>query len=698
MAQVTLKIKLEDDASQNLMKIRDELNKIDGASKPASSGMARFKDSVVTGAVMGIAQAGVRKLGSAMKNSVSSITSASDALRSYDYSMKFIGLNDKRIEQSKKVLKDYAYSTVYSVKDVLNVSQVLAASGTKNFDAVATSLGNVVALGGGAEQEFKSVAEALGKAGTQGKMTAQNWSSFATNIPASASMIEKELKKMGVYTGDFATAMSSGKIGIKDFNQALVNLGDTDYAKDFAKSSNFFVGASQKIQNSIEELGVDLLEAIDPNVFTGFMNIIGDSIKSFGDVLKTVVEYVVANKDWLLPLIASVGSIIGALVLIGKTVGIVSLAISGITKVVLPLISVFKVLFAVIMANPLAALITGIILVITWLVNLYNTNEEFRNKVNAIFQSIADFFITVWQGIADFFINLWNGITSAFQGIWEGIKIFFIALIEVFKLIITSYFNFYINIFNMLSTVFIAIWDGIKVFFIIIWDVLKNVVITTVNVFGAIFSTIYNIFATPFQTAFNVVRGIFNSLRTIVSSVVSSIAGTFQKVINAIVSPIRTAVNTAKGILNTLSGAINTVVSGVGSAIGNMFVSAVNAIKSTINNYLISPINSAMGILSKLGIKISIPYLATGGIIDGATLAVVGEAGREAVVPMTNKSVMTELANEINKYRGVGNLKNNGSVNNENNNIEYVFNVSTQTFDEKSIRRFLLKEAKGCGY
>ena len=68
-----------------------------------------------------------------------------------------------------------------------------------------------------------------------------------------------------------------------------------------------------------------------------------------------------------------------------------------------------------------------------------------------------------------------------------------------------------------------------------------------------------------------------------------------------------------------------------------------NAIR--IINGFISAINFAIGIINKIpGVSINtlryldVPKLATGGITTGATMAMIGERGREAVLPLENNT------------------------------------------------------------
>ena len=101
----------------------------------------------------------------------------------------------------------------------------------------------------------------------------------------------------------------------------------------------------------------------------------------------------------------------------------------------------------------------------------------------------------------------------------------------------------------------------------------------------------------------------------------------------------------------------------VADAITNTVKKAINSVLSkavNIINGFISAINFAIGIINKIpGVSInrlsslSVPALAKGGIVDSATLAVIGERGKEAVLPLENNTGwIDELAAKLNEKSG----------------------------------------------
>lgn len=114
---------------------------------------------------------------------------------------------------------------------------------------------------------------------------------------------------------------------------------------------------------------------------------------------------------------------------------------------------------------------------------------------------------------------------------------------------------------------------------------------------------------------------------------------------------------------------IKKIGSSVADFIGSIFESKINMVKGIINA-VISLINGAIGAINKLKVDIPewvpkyggstfgvniplIPKLAKGGIVDKATLAMIGEAGTEVVMPLENNTAwIDKLADKISAKSG----------------------------------------------
>lgn len=118
---------------------------------------------------------------------------------------------------------------------------------------------------------------------------------------------------------------------------------------------------------------------------------------------------------------------------------------------------------------------------------------------------------------------------------------------------------------------------------------------------------------------------------------------------------------------------IKKIGSSVANFIGSIFESKINTVKGIING-VISLINGAIGAINKLKVDIpdwvpkyggstfglnipKIPTLANGGIVDNPTIAMVGEAGKEAIMPLENNTQwIDKLADKLSHKIGNSNV------------------------------------------
>lgn len=159
----------------------------------------------------------------------------------------------------------------------------------------------------------------------------------------------------------------------------------------------------------------------------GIVDGIGTAISS----VASIVQWVVANQNWILPLAAG----IGAVVLAWKAWTTAIIIWQGITKIAA---GVQLALNAVMAANPIGIIVLAIIGLVAALVVAYKKSEWFRGVVDAVWGGIktaigavADWIVTyvwpvikaAWEGIAAGAVWLWqNVLVPAWQGIWGAIQ------------------------------------------------------------------------------------------------------------------------------------------------------------------------------------------------------------------------------------------------------------------------------------
>lgn len=307
----------------------------------------------------------------------------------------------------------------------------------------------------------------------------------------------------------------------------------------------------------------------------------------------------------------------------------------------------FGALNAVLMANPIVLIVTAIAAVIAILVVLYTKCEGFRNFVNSVASAIVGFVKNAASAIAGFFKNLWatiQGICSAVSG-WFKSKV------------IDPLVNFFAPIVQWISGFFQGCWIIIQAVWAAVSGWFKtNVIDPVVNFFAPIPGIIGGFFSglwTSIQSIWATVSGWFNlnviqPLVNFFAPIVESIGGFFANLWASICSIWQAA---GTWFSENVTTPINNAFQAIGDFVKGIFNGLIGLVEGMINriigavNGFIGGFNDVVGWgASFIGVdweglatipEVSLPRLAKGGIVDSPTILEAGEAGTEAIVPLS---------------------------------------------------------------
>lgn len=307
----------------------------------------------------------------------------------------------------------------------------------------------------------------------------------------------------------------------------------------------------------------------------------------------------------------------------------------------------FGALNAVLMANPIVLIVTAIAAVIAILVVLYTKCEGFRNFVNSVASAIVGFVKNAASAIAGFFKNLW----ATIQGIWSAVSGWFKSKV------IDPLVNFFAPIVQWISGFFQGCWIIIQAVWAAVSGWFKNNVIDpVVNFFAPIPGIIGGFFSglwTSIQSIWATVSGWFNlnviqPLVNFFAPIVTSIGGFFANLWASICSIWQAA---GTWFSENVTTPINNAFQAIGDFVKGIFNGLIGLVEGMINR-IIGAINSFIGGFndvvgwgaSFIGVdweglatipEVSLPRLAKGGIVDSPTILEAGEAGTEAIVPLS---------------------------------------------------------------
>ena len=263
--------------------------------------------------------------------------------------------------------------------------------------------------------------------------------------------------------------------------------------------------------NQIEDLGrnikVDIIKPVGEELKPVISEVIGE-VKSKIPEVKTIVLAVISKVKEFISFLAKNGPTIISIIA-GIAAGMLAW---NVVTMIQGLISAFKVwktttegltiaqklLNTAMAANPIGIVITVVSALVAALVTLFVTNEDFRNKVIAVWEAVKETAAKVFGAIADFFTvtipNAFNSFINFVKSNWQALLLFIVnPFAGAFKLIYDNCDTFREFVDNFVANV--------KQFFQNLWDGLVT-----------IFQNVGQWFTDRFTEAYNGVTGVFASI------------------------------------------------------------------------------------------------------------------------------------------------------------------------------------------
>ena len=286
--------------------------------------------------------------------------------------------------------------------------------------------------------------------------------------------------------------------------------------------------------------------------------------------------------------------------------------------------------------------------------------ESTKNTVTTIFNAIKTFITTTINTISTTLSTVLNIIKTTFSTILENIKNTVTTVFNAIKAFITTTINTISTtistVLNAIKTTFSTILESIKNTVTTVFNAIKSTITTIINAVSTTISTVLNSIKTTFSTILNSIKTTVNTIFNAIKSTITTIMGTIQSGISTALSSIKTTwsnmwesmkttvINIFNGIWSSIKGVINSIIGGI-EKMANGVINGINGMIRALNNLSFDVPDWVPEIggktfgfnISTIG-NISIPRLAKGGVVDQATIAMVGEAGQEAVVPLENNT------------------------------------------------------------
>lgn len=244
---------------------------------------------------------------------------------------------------------------------------------------------------------------------------------------------------------------------------------------------------------------------------------------------------------------------------------------------------------------------------------------------------VVDNVTEAWGVVEAIFTTAWNVITGVFKTAWDLISTIVATVIGVIKGIIDAFIALVTGNWtafgNALHSVISTAWDGIKSVFDDVTGFITGTLTAVVNGFKAVWSAVWNGASSVLSTVWGAVSGVFHDISSGITDGIKGALSTLGTVWSYVWSGIKTVLSTAWDGVKTIFDAIKDALDDIES-VASKVAGAIGGI-----------LNAGKSVLS----TVTFGLLAEGGLITKPTLALVGEAGPEVVLPLNNRARIVEI-------------------------------------------------------
>ena len=401
-----------------------------------------------------------------------------------------------------------------------------------------------------------------------------------------ANIVMEELARQGLV--EAGEAWQKNNESLVESNQAAADFQDT-----MAEMSERLSPVLTAVQNGINQLlgsFLDMTEGID-------FSAVGERIEAgFSFVIDTILpklrdgfQWILDNREALVTALIAIGSAVTTY-MAGQQVA--AFATTTLPKIISGFSTFFTTLsggggvFAALTAaiNPVTLAIAGIAaavgVVVGAFATLWNTSEEFRANITAIWNQLVTTFQTFTQGIVDRlnelgfnFENIGQVIQAAWQALCDFLAPVFEGAFQAVATIFDTITSAILGVLDFFIGVFTGDWEqalnGIKEFWGSIWDGICGIFETIVDTLMGIGEVILSWFGTTWEDALNGAKDFFTNIWNNIVGFFSGLPGRMTDIGYNIVTGIWNGISGAAGWLwNQISGFCSSIVSNIKSFFG----------------------------------------------------------------------------------------------------------------------------------
>lgn len=368
--------------------------------------------------------------------------------------------------------------------------------------------------------------------------------------------------------------------------------GASGSAEEMANIMNDNLSGDVAAMNSaFEELGLKIYDALESKLRAGVQFITNGVIPAIewlgGHIPEVTIAVsglgaIIAAMNWG-TISSKIAMVKGALVKLAAALGGVSL----------PAIAIIAVITAVALA----------------FTNLWKNNEEFRNKITAIWDGIKAKFDEFGQGIVDRLNALgfeFEDITEVMKAVWDGfcevLAPIFEGVFQQISNILSEALDILTGLFDIFAGIFTGDWDmvwqGVQEVFGAVWDFVVATFENWISTFTSLADTVLGWFGTDWETVWTNVKtffsdtwnaissffsGILTGIKTFFTDTWNSIVSFFSGILSGIYSSVTGTMTEIHDTFTNIWDSITGFLSGAWETIKNIVTVGIMAVKEIIS-------------------------------------------------------------------------------------------------------------------
>lgn len=384
--------------------------------------------------------------------------------------------------------------------------------------------------------------------------------------------------------------LNEGMDNIAGYEEEL--RGASESAEEMANIMNDNLSGDVAAMNSaFEELGLKIYDALESKLRAGVQFITNGVIPAIewlgGHIPEVTIAVsglgaVIAAMNWG-TISSKIAMVKGALVKLAAALGGVSL----------PAIAIIAVITAVALA----------------FTNLWKNNEEFRNKITAIWDGIKAKFDEFGQGIVDRLNALgfeFEDITEVMKAVWDGfcevLAPIFEGVFQQISNILNEALDILTGLFDIFAGIFTGDWDmvwqGVQEVFGAVWDFVVATFENWISTFTSLADTVLGWFGTDWETVWTNIKtffsdtwnaissffsGILTGIKTFFTDTWNTIVSFFSGILSGIYSSVTGTMTEIHDTFTNIWDSITGFLSGAWETIKNIVTVGIMAVKEIIS-------------------------------------------------------------------------------------------------------------------